>query len=384
MNQTPSNDLRRGLANARRIVVKIGTNVLADKRRGLDERRIERLADQICAIRSGGRWVTVVSSGAIGAGMAALGMKARPKALPKLQAAAAIGQSRLMGIYGRSFERHGYHAAQILLTREDFQDFNRYLNIRRTFAALNRLGAIPIINENDTTAVEEITFGDNDQLAALVTSAFQADLLILLSTIDGLYDQDGRVIGQVADVTEKVRGLSFGKVSSLGVGGMDSKLEAIKMATDFGEPVVLANGKQDDILSQILSGQPVGTLFLPAGRRMQGRKRWLVFGGKTKGQLWIDDGAARAVTRHGKSLLPSGVVKVTGKFDAGDIVAISDLEGRLLGKGKVAFSSEEASKLCGAHTHQIKTLLGRDADDELVHRDDLVLLPSAANKNARG
>ena len=360
----------------KRLVVKIGTGVLSDDKGQLDVGRIEHLAGQICQLRSEGYAIAVVSSGAIGAGLAALGIPQRPKATPKLQAAAAIGQSRLMAIYGRCFEAKGYYAAQILLTLEDFGAFNRYLNARRTFAELNRLDAIPVVNENDTTSAEEITFGDNDSLAAMVTSLFEADMLILLSTVDGLYDSAGPdrgVVEVVEGVTEQVAQLSYGEVSRGGVGGMDSKLQAIKVATGFGEPVVLANGKTTNVLTRILGGDNIGTLFLPVASRVAGRKRWLTFGGRTHGKLFIDEGAAAALTKKGKSLLPSGVVKVQGSFDKGDVVAIVSPTGELVAKGLAGFTAEEAAKLCGAHSDDIAKLIGQKPYDEILHRDNMVV-----------
>ncbi len=361
------------MSQAKRLVVKIGTNVLSEDSGQLDHDRISHLASQICGLRAAGYAVAVVSSGAISAGMGVLGLGARPRTTAKLQATAAIGQSRLMALYGQCFEAQGYHAAQVLLTREDFQDFRRYLNIRQTFSALNRLGAIPVINENDTTAVEEITFGDNDQLATMVTSAFEADMLVILSTIDGLYDAAGCVVEVVERVTDDIRQLSFGTVSSRGAGGMDSKLQAIALATDFGDPVVLANGKTNNILTRVMSGEELGTLFLPTPKRVQSRKRWFQFGGKTKGEIWIDAGAAQAISKRGRSLLPKGVVKVAGAFQPGDIVALLDPTGNLVAKGAVAFSSEEAAKLCGAHSGRIRAILGHDAPSEVVHRDHMAI-----------
>ena len=371
----PGKDVSRAkiVAQARRLAVKVGTNVLSDDVGRLDVARIEHLAEQICQLRADGYAIAVVTSGAIGAGMAALSMDTRPKSTPKLQAAAAIGQSRLMSIYERCFQAKGYHAAQILLTREDFEDFRRYLNARRTFAALNKLGAIPVINENDTTATEEITFGDNDHLSAMVTSVFEADMLILLSTIDGLYDEHRQVVEVVERVTDDVQKLSFGEVSSRGVGGMDSKLQAIKLATDFGEPVVLANGTAARVLPRIMAGEKLGTLFLPASKRVHGRKRWLAFGGRTRGKLWIDDGAAAALVQRGRSLLPKGLVRVEGTFRAGDVVALLASDGELVAKGITAFSSQDAAKICGVHTDGIASLLGERTCDEVVHRDHMAI-----------
>ena len=364
------------VARVKRLVVKIGTGVLSDDRGQLDVSRIEHLAGQICHLKSEGHAIAVVSSGAIGAGLAALRVEKRPKATPKLQAAAAIGQSRLMAIYGRCFEAKGYYAAQILLTRDDFDAFGRYLNARRTFAELNKLDAIPVVNENDTISAEEITFGDNDSLAALVTSLFEADMLVLLSTVEGLYDSSGHdraVVDVVEGVTDEVQRLSFGRVSRGGVGGMDSKLQAIKVATDFGEPAVLANGKLNNVLLRIMAGDEIGTLFLPAAGRVAGRKRWLMFGGRTKGKLCIDDGAAAALLKKGKSLLPSGVVSVHGSFARGDVVAIVSSTGELVAKGATSFAAHEAAKICGAHTEDIADLLGEKPYDEIVHRDHMVV-----------
>lgn len=364
------------LAKVRRIVVKIGTRVLTDDNGGLDTGRIEHLAEQICDMKRQGRAVAVVTSGAIGAGLAALGVETRPESTAKLQAAAAIGQSRLMGIYSKCFEAHGYHAAQILLTREDFSAFDRYTSARRTFAELNKLGAIPVVNENDTTSVEEVTFGDNDLLSALVTSLFEGDLLILLSTISGLYDsrdESRTVIEEVDSVTAQVQNLSSGEVSQGGVGGMDSKLQAIKMATEFGEPVVLANGKTDSVLDRIMAGEKLGTYFHAAARRVASRKRWLMFGARPKGRISVDAGAVAALLHKGTSLLPSGMVWVAGRFDRGELVDIVSPDGDVVGRGIAGYGADEARKLCGVQTEDIAEIAGEKPCDEMVHRDDMVI-----------
>jgi len=374
---TPTQSVRSEITtSANRLVVKIGTGVLSDERGQLDTARIEHLAGQICDLRAEGYGMAVVTSGAIGAGLAALGIERRPKATAKLQAAAAIGQSELMAMYDRCFQAKGFHSAQMLLTRQDFEDFRRYLNMRRTVAALHKFNAIPVINENDTVSVDEITFGDNDTLSALVASLFEADLLILLSTVDGLYDSDGptrRVIEVVDRVTTDVEALAFGATSRGGVGGMESKLRAVKTVTEFGETVIMANGKQDNVLRRIVNGENLGTLFLPAARRVAGRKRWLMFGGKTKGKLWIDDGAVEAISKRGKSLLPSGVTKAEGAFASGDVVAIMSPTGELVAKGVTGFGHEEAAKICGLQSKQVAVVVGRKNCDEIVHRDNMVV-----------
>jgi len=368
------------VARAHTVVIKVGTNVLADSTGQLDRHRIQSLADQLHRVRSGGRKVVLVTSGAIGAGVGKLGLGKRPTDLPQLQACAAVGQSALMQLYQESLTPHGVHTAQILLTAGDFDSRARYLNVRNTIRTLFEYGALPIINENDTVAVAEIKFGDNDHLAAMVTNLLSAPLLVLLTNVDGLYSDDPRsnsdakLVVTVPNIDKSVTELAANTKSALGTGGMKSKLRAARLATAAGEAVIMANGSLDGILDRVFAGEPVGTLFLPHGEDVPAWKRWVGFTARPKGTLRIDAGAKRAVLQQGKSLLPVGVTAVEGEFGKGDVVAICDADGAEIGRGLSNYSSEDASLLRGKQTEQIVGLLGSVPYPELVHRDNLVVV----------
>jgi len=364
------------MSGVRSVVVKVGTKVLSDARDRLDARRLAAICAQVHRLRSRGLTVVVVSSGAIGAGMAELGMKKRPSTLPQLQAAAAVGQSHLMAAYDRNFRKHGYRAGQVLLTREIVNDRQRYLNTRNALHAILELGAVPVINENDTISVEEIdvTFGDNDFLAAMVTNLLRADLLVLLSMVDGLETPSGEVVDIVASSDKTVKAFARVEKTRLGKGGMGTKLEAADIARSSGEMVVIANGRRKDVLVDILDGKPVGTLLLPRERKLSSRARWIGFGARPAGTLVIDDGARKALCERGKSLLPSGVVRVEGTFDKGSIVNIVDRKKHTLARGLVNYTSDEATVIAGHKSGEIKGLLGGCPYTEVVHRDNLVLL----------
>jgi len=363
-------------ARVRRLVVKVGTNVLSTGTGQLDTRRVAALCDQIHRLRRGRRQVVLVSSGAIGAGMAQLGWTKRPGQLVRLQAAAAIGQGRLMAAYNDCFRRHGCHAAQVLLTREDFDDRHRYLNVRNTLHELLKLDTVPVINENDTVSVAELalSFSDNDVLSALVTHLLQADLLVILSSVDGLRDSEGARLATVETIDDATRQLDDGSRTTGGTGGMTTKLEAAAMATRAGHAVIIADGRVDDVLDQIVAGREVGTLFLPAAKRMASRKRWIGYGVAPKGKLVVDAGARKALVERGKSLLASGLVEVHGRFAEGDVVEVLDEAGRAFARGVTNYSSPDLRRLCGRQTAEINSLLGRSTPDEVVHRNDLVLL----------
>ena len=370
---------RELFARVRRAVVKIGTAALTAPGGGLDERRLEDLTRQVHALRQRGVQVAVVSSGAIGAGMDALGLTRRPSRLPELQACAAVGQGRLTAVYDRCFRRWGYNAAQILLTREDIDDRRRYLNASNAINAVIEYGAVPLINENDTISVEEITFGDNDGLAALVTHLLRADVLILLTVVEGLYENPEAPPGQrrILDVVERVDdtilALASASTSRGGRGGMASKVEAARVATAAGEAVVIAHAHVPRVLERIFDGERIGTLFLPAPGKMRSRSRWLRFGTRPKGQVIVDAGARAALLEAGKSLLPSGIRSVRGSFARGDIVSIVDESGREIGRGLVNYSSEEIALIKGHRTADIRRILGDDPYKVVVHRDHLVL-----------
>ncbi len=370
----------RLLAEPGTVVVKVGTNVLANAEGVLDRDRIASLAHQLHAVRERGWRVVLVSSGAIGAGVGKLNLGKRPTDLPHLQACAAIGQTALMQIYQECFAPHGILPAQILLTGGDFDNRARYLNVRNTILTLFEYQCLPIINENDTVSVAEIKFGDNDQLAAMVANLMQAKLLILLTNVDGLYSADpgidptATLLETVPAIDRSVTELAGATKSQLGTGGMRSKLKAARLATSAGGAVIMANGATDGILEAIFRGQSVGTLFLPQSDGVPAWKRWIGLTARPKGLLLIDAGAQNAVLQLGKSLLPVGVREVVGEFGKGDLVSICDATGAEIGRGLSNYSAVDAARLAGLNTQQIAELLGKVAYPELVHRDNLAVM----------
>ena len=362
------------MSRVRRLVVKLGTNVLSDKSGRLDREQVASVCRQVHELKRRGLEVVVVSSGAIGAGMGELNMKRRPKTLPELQAAAAVGQSHLIRAYDEIFRTHGYRAAQVLLTRDDVNDRTRYLNGRNALLAMLELGVVPVINENDTTSVDEITFGDNDFLAAMVTNLLRAELLVLLTTVDGLEDDAGNVIDMVEADDASVARFARSERTTLGKGGMASKLEAAEVARSSGEMVIIANGRRKDVLLELLDGKSLGTLLLPGRKKMSSRRRWIGFGGRPRGTLRVDDGAAKALLERGKSLLPSGVTSAEGTFGKGDIVNIADASGRMIARGLVNYPSDAAALIAGHKSAEIPGILGNCPYTEIVHRDNLVIL----------
>jgi glutamate 5-kinase len=363
------------------LVVKVGTAILTDPLgAGLDRRRMEGIVEGICWAWDKGIRTVLVSSGAIGAGMSKLGVRKRPSSLNKLQALAAIGQGILIGSYMEMFESRGRLAAQILLTQDDFTDRRRYINAKNTIDELLMAGITPIINENDAIAVEEIRFGDNDNLSALVANMVKADLLLILSDVDGLYEADPKkdpnanLISIVNEITPELERISKGPGSEVGSGGMSSKVEAVKKVVLSGGMAVIANGKLDGVIRRVLEGEEIGTLFFPKGARLTGRKRWIAFGRNPKGSITVDDGAVEAITRRGKSLLPSGVVRVDGRFGIGDLVIVRDLGGREIARGLVNYSSEEVDRIKGHKVAEIESMLGYKYRNEVIHRDNLVLM----------
>ncbi len=363
----------------RTVVVKVGTNVLADSAGRLDRHRIESLAGQIARIRAAGHRLVLVSSGAIGAGVGKLGLGKRPTDLPHLQACAAVGQSALMQLYQEALNPYGIPAAQILLTAGDFDSRVRYLNARNTIGTLFEFNALPIINENDTVSIAEIKFGDNDALAAMVANLLQAPLLVLLTNVDGLYSADPRVdpsaklVATVPHIDAGIAGMAGVTKSDLGTGGMKSKLRAARLATAAGGAVIMANGSLDGILDRIFAGEPVGTLFLPHGESVPAWKRWLGFTAQPKGSLTVDAGARRAVVEKGTSLLPVGVKGVFGEYGKGDVVTILDLDGREVARGLSNYSAAETRKIMGLAKDQIQKTVGTLPYDELIHRDNLAV-----------
>ncbi len=374
--KTSSKKVRDALQTVERVVVKLGTAVVTDDRGYLDNKQIDSIAGQIGSIL-GRAEVFVVSSGAIGAGMSVLGMEKRPGTLPELQAAAAVGQSHLMQAYSAAFTKRGFQAAQILLTQDDFDDRRRYLNARNTLNALSGIKIVPVINENDTVSVDEIRFSDNDILAALVTNLLRADLLIILTNVDGLYDGDpesdkSKLIQTVEKVDKKlIKAASVGS-SRLGRGGMSSKLEAASMAAAAGETVVIANGRTENVLTNILDGVETGTVILPAAAKMASRKRWIGFTAKPRGIIVIDKGAEKAV-RNGRSLLPSGITGVQGRFGEGDIVSIQSESGTEFARGLANYAGTDVRKIKGLRTSEIRGVLGDMPHEEIVRRENLVI-----------
>jgi glutamate 5-kinase len=356
---------RDPLKSAVRVVVKFGTGVLTDSRKQPDPAQLEQLVAQIAGQRQAGREVVLVTSGAVGAGMGALGLEKRPTGLAELQACAAIGQSRLMATYAELFARHGLHVAQVLLTHDDLEHHERHLNARNTLVTLLGRGVVPIINENDAISFTEIKFGDNDKLSALVASLLPADLLVILTTVDGVIENFGKANPKTISIIEKidsaVEKLGGGTNSETAVGGMASKIQAAKIVVRSGIPLVIASGKKKQVLAKILAGEDEGTLFVPQPTKLPGRKRWIAFFHHPQGALFVDDGAKLALREKGKSLLPPGVARCEGDFTAGDVVRICDLNGTEFARGIARFDSAavRARKL---------------PKEELVHRDDLVIL----------
>jgi glutamate 5-kinase len=371
---------RRSLGGVRRLVVKVGSGLVTATGGGADPSRIEALAAQIAAVR-GEREVVLVTSGAIVTGMARLALSERPRSIPEKQAAAAVGQSALMWQYEIAFKRHGIAVGQVLLTAQDIADRTRYINARNTLLALLRFGVVPIVNENDTVAVEEIKVGDNDNLSALVASLIEADLLVLLTGVDGLYTEDpaltatARKLDTVEAVTEDIARLVWDRAGRVSVGGMATKLEAAQKAAASGIPMLIASGGEQAVLARLLAGEPLGTYFAPKADRLTARKRWIAFAVPPQGRLTVDAGARKALTHQGRSLLPSGVVDVQGDFAAGEVVAVvGQADGREIGRGLVNFDATELRKIRGAHTREIEERLGYKSVDEVIHRDNLVIL----------
>jgi glutamate 5-kinase len=372
-------------ATADTVVVKVGTRVLTRPDGLLDPARVVAIAEQLAELLDAGRRVVLVSSGAVGAGIGRLQLKQRPTDLAQLQAIAAVGQSCLIEAYNRSLETHGRHAAQVLLTADDFNDRTRYLNVRNTIFALFRYGALPIINENDTVRVDELqrNFGDNDRLAAMVTNLIRAPLLILLSDVDGLYDGDPRdpkaeLIPTVDDVDAAIARYVAkidrpGEVQ-LSLGGMASKLEAARIATTSGESVIIAGGTRPSVIRDILAGELVGTIVLAKGRAVTSRKRWIGWTAPQRGRLTLDAGAARAISQQGRSLLAVGITHVEGEFAKGDAVALCNADGQELARGLSNYSSTDVQRIMGHSTDRFAEILGHCPYKEVVHRDHLTLV----------
>ncbi len=364
----------------KRLVVKVGTAVLTDPSGSLDKELISALCSQIAALRKAGLQVALVTSGAIRAGAQQLKMKRRPQLIPEKQAAAAVGQGLLLQIYTGALGMHGITAAQVLLTRDDFSDRLRYLNARNTLQTLLRFGVVPIINENDTVAVDEIRFGDNDMLAALVATSIQADLLMLLTDVPGLCQKKPKagvppeVIKEVSEITPEIENIAAGGNSERGgTGGMASKIAAAKVAMQAGIGVVIVRGREECVITRVASGELLGTRFKRINGRMQGRKKWIAFAVPVKGSLQVNENAELALTANKKSLLSVGIVGVIGEFESGDLVQIVGGDGEAIARGFVNYNSEEVRRIMGKKSSEIKQALGHKEYDEVIHRDNMVV-----------
>ncbi len=382
-SQEKSHSVRQTITGARRIVVKVGSGILVNEDHHLDEERIGTLVEDLAHLLANKVQLVLVSSGAVAAGAPIMGLEKQDKTIPQKQACAALGQSRLMALYERLFSRHGYHTAQILLTQDDVRDRERYLNAKNTFEVLLSAGILPVVNENDTVVVEEIKFGDNDNLSAQVAALVQADLLVILSSIGGFYDKDltevkenEKPVAVIEQITEDhFQHVQDQKIRNrITTGGMKSKLMAIQKAAHYGLPSVLANGLSKGILQRILKGEEEGTLFLAKKERLSARKHWILHSLVPLGSLTVDKGALRAIVEQGGSLLPIGITAVSGEFRSGNAVQVLGPDGTEVARGLSHYSSSEVQMIQGRKSEEIESLLGYSYYDEVVHRNDLVLL----------
>ena len=366
------------LNNVKRVVVKVGSNVLTEDH-GLNLRAIRSISRQICRLIDDGIEIILVSSGAMASGIRKVGLDKRPDEIPKRQAIAAVGQAGLIMAYEKAFVQYHKKVAQILLTGDDLNNRKRYLNARNTLRMLLSWQVVPIINENDTVMTEEIQFGDNDNLAAMITLLMDADILVNLTDIDGLYTKDPRTspdadfIPLVSTITEDIKKIAGDIPGALGTGGMLSKINAAKKVTAAGIPMIIANGGKPDVLKKLFSGKDVGTFFTPKKKKLKSRKCWIAFTLKPKGIIRIDDGAAEAIVNRGKSLLPSGIVGVEGEFSVGAPVEFRKTDNEILGTGLVNYSSTDIRKIMGLKSNQIKNCLGQKPYDDVIHRDNLAV-----------
>jgi glutamate 5-kinase len=381
---------RKGqLANVRRVLVKVGSAVLTGED-GLDLNIIEQLVADIAALRERGCQVVLVSSGAIASGKHRMGIEGKLKSIPQKQAAAAVGQGRLMRVYSNSFGKHGLFVGQVLLTMSDITDRKRYLNIRNTLFTLLEWGVITIINENDTVAVDEIKFGDNDHLAAMVANIVEAHLVINLTSTEGLYDRNptdskkAKLIPLVAEITPEIEAAATEEATSVGMGGMKSKVQAAKKVTASGIPYIIAPGRRAGVLQEIMDGKETGTLFLPPAEHLNSRKYWIAFTLRSRGRLFLDDGAKEALVQDGKSLLASGVTQVEGDFALGDPVTCVDAAGNAIAKGLANYGADEIRKIMGLKSSRIEQVLGYKDYDEVIHRDNLAVTAPQGGKAKTG
>lgn len=370
---------RSDLSNIKRLVIKIGTSSITHDSGKLNLMMMENIAREIADLHNSDMEILLISSGAVGAGVGTLNYREPLQTLPVKQAMAAVGQGTLMHMYEKFFSEYNKKVAQILLTRDLFDNRLRYLNGRNTLLSLLDLGVIPIINENDTVAVEELKFGDNDTLSSMVASIVNADLLIILSDIDGLYDADPRnnpdatLLSEVSEITEEIEENSRSKGSSLSSGGMYTKLMAARMCMASGIPMIIANSREKNIIRKIVAGEKRGTMFIPNVDGIQAKKHWIAFGSLSHGKIKIDKGAAQAILEHGKSLLPSGIVDVKGEFERGSVVSVISGRNREIARGMANYSSEEINLIKGKHSDEIEDVLGSKDYDVVIHRDNLAI-----------
>ena len=371
---------RGQLREAKRIVVKVGTSTLTHPNGKLNYSRIERLVRELADAVNAGRQILLVSSGAVGAGMDRLGWKEKPKTIPEKQAAAAVGQGILMHTYEKMFGEYGQLVAQVLLTREDSVNRRRYANSRNTLLTLLGIGVIPIINENDAVAIDELKIGDNDTLSANVAAIVDADLLIILSDVEGVYtanpqaDPTATLIAEIAEVTPEIEAICGGAGTLRGTGGMVTKMQAARIVMNSGGVMIVASGAREGAISGILAGEAIGTLFPPRQNRLQFRKRWLAFGARIRGKVTVDHGCAQALLSSGSSLLAAGIRAVEGNFDQGNTVSIVNESGWEIARGLTNYNAADMRRIMGAHTPEITIILGHKPYDEIVHRDNMVLL----------
>lgn len=370
---------KKHLKDVKRVVVKVGSSTLTHASGLMNINQIEKLVRQISDLHNQGIEVVLVTSGAVAAGVGKLGLKSKPKTIPEKQAAAAVGQGILLHMYEKIFSEYGKIAAQILITKDDISHRTRFLNARNTFFALFEQGAIPIVNENDAIIVDEIKLGDNDTLSAVVASLIEADLLILLSDIEGLYDSNPRtnpdavLIHEVEEITDEIAGCAGGAGSSLGTGGMATKISAGRIATAAGVSMVIVNGAKDNIIRDVVSVEEVGTFFAPNEHPLQLRKHWLTFNSDIKGKVVIDDGAVIALSKEHKSLLPTGILSVEGFFHQGQIISVVNTEGVEIGRGITNYDSVEIEQIKSLKTDEIESKLGYKNYDEIVHSNNMVI-----------
>lgn len=370
-------DLRNSFKHCQRVVIKVGTSTLTYPNGQLNLNRIERLVREMADLHNRGKEILLVSSGAIGIGANRMGLKSVPRTLPEKQALAAIGQGSLLHMYEKIFAEYGQTIAQVLLTRDDLNERIRYLNATNTLLAILNMNVIPIINENDTVVVEEIRFGDNDTLSSLVAGIVNADLLIILSDVDGLYDSDprhnpdARLMSEVKEIDTSMEENAGTQGREFSTGGMLTKLRAARICMAAGIPMVIANSDEEQVISRIVAGEMIGTLFVPKENRMHAREKWIAFGTVVNGIITIDQGACTALLKKGKSLLPSGIQKVEGDFQRGDVVAVKDAGGREIARGMVNYSAKEIGLIAGRRSTEIENILGSKDYDEVIHRNNL-------------